>query len=405
MDRIKIHNFGPVKDVDIELSKLMVFIGPQGSGKSTIAKLLTIFSDVYWWITICNNKNPMSEFKKMGIAKYFVSDTYIEYHGRSGVNIVYSDGKYNMSIDGYSAEETIGFCAMLIGKSTNDNLAKLGYKIDGMELEIGDKETEEQLYKKTLNNIKENYNYIRANMRFACYIPAERNMAGVVSSSLANIILSKIPLPNTLMEYMSLFERAKNHYVTFDASFLGVRYDKDRGTDCISVFGETEKQLPLEECSSGVQSTLPMLMVADYVCEDKCFDTFVVEEPEQNLFPTNQREVLNRLISIANREECRYMIINTHSPYMLSALNVSMLAAKVSKIENYKDEVDAIVSPEFRIDTDNVAVYALGGTPCCKSIIDNKTGLISVNYLDVISDTISSDFNRLYRIYLNTLHK
>ena len=365
MDRIRIHNFGPVKDVDIELSKLMVFIGPQGSGKSTIAKLLTIFSDVYWWIALCNNNNPLSEFKEMGIARYFASDTYIEYHGRNEVNIAYRDGTFGIAVNGYTKEETLEYCTRLIGQSAN----------------------------------------VQDNLRFACYIPAERNMAGVVSASLANLVLSKIPLPNTLLEYMSLFERAKNHYSSYDASFLGVRYDKDRGHDCISVLDNAEKHLPLEECSSGIQSALPMLMVSDYACEDKCFDTFVVEEPEQNLFPSNQREVLNRLISIANREECKYMIVNTHSPYLLSALNVSMLAAKIANPNGFGEVIDEIVPPQFQIDSSNVSVFSLGDETYCKSIIDDKTGLISVNYLDVVSDSISSDFNRLYQIYLNTLQK
>ena len=230
-------------------------------------------------------------------------------------------------------------------------------------------------------------------------------MAGVVSSSLANIVLSKIPLPNTLIEYMSLFERAKNHYSTYDASFLGVRYDKDRGQDCISVMANEDKHLPLDECSSGIQSALPMLMVADYACEDKCFDTYVVEEPEQNLFPSNQREVLNRLISIANSDECSHMVVTTHSPYLLSALNVSMLADKLSNTDESKDEVNDIVAPQFRMNSDNVSVFSLGGEIYCESIKDNRTGLVSVNYLDVVSDAISGDFNKLYQLYLKTLQK
>ena len=386
MDRIKIHNFGPIKDIDIELSKMMVFIGSQGTGKSTFAKLLTILSDVYWWANICNNQNPMSEFKNMGIEKYFFPDTYIEYHGRHDVNIIYNKGKFDISIDGYSNDELYHFCKMLIGVSATDNLSGLGIDINDPKL---------------ANSIKENHDYLRANLRYACYIPAERNLAGAVSSSLASIVLSKIPLPNTLMEYLSLFERAKNHFPSYDASFLGVEYEKNNGSNCISVLGDNEKLLSLEECSSGIQSALPMLMVTDYAREEKSFDTYVVEEPEQNLFPTNQREILNRLISIANSDDCLYMIINTHSPYLLSALNVSLLAAKISNAE----EVNEIVSPQFQIDSDKVAVYSLGEEPYCKSIKDSKTGLISVNYLDVISDTISSDFNRLYQIYLKTLQK
>ena len=37
--RLIVKNFGPIKEVDIDLKKINVFIGPQGSGKSTIAKI------------------------------------------------------------------------------------------------------------------------------------------------------------------------------------------------------------------------------------------------------------------------------------------------------------------------------------------------------------------------------
>lgn len=37
--RLIVENFGPIKKVDIQLNKLMVLIGPQSGGKSTIAKL------------------------------------------------------------------------------------------------------------------------------------------------------------------------------------------------------------------------------------------------------------------------------------------------------------------------------------------------------------------------------
>ncbi|MBQ7279913.1 MAG: AAA family ATPase [Bacteroidales bacterium] len=392
MDKIKIHNFGPIKDIDIKLSKLMVFIGPQGAGKSAFAKLLTIFSDIYWWTNICKNNNPLSEFKKMEIVNYFAPDTYIEYYGRNDVNIRYRDGKFSISIKDLSQQEIYDYCKMLISSSYSDNIIDMG-------LDIVDNQQVEK-------SIKDNLNFLRANLRYACYIPAERNLAGAVSSSLANIILSKIPLPNTLMEYLSLFERAKNHFPIYNATFLGVEYDKNHGSNCISVLGDIEKYLSLEECSSGIQSALPMLMITDFAREEKYFDSYVVEEPEQNLFPTNQREVLNKLISIANSDECTYMVITTHSPYLLSALNVSMLANNLRKVDvNKKEEVDSIVPPQFQIDSADVSVYSLGGREYCESIKDERTGIVSVNYLDVVSDSIGADFNKLYHLYLKTLQK
>jgi predicted ATPase len=390
MDRIKIHNFGPIRDIDIELSKLMVLIGPQGVGKSTFAKLLTILSDVYWWANVCNNQNPLDEFKKMGIEKYFASDTIIEYNGRFDVDITYRYGYFNIEINGKTKDEAYKICKELIGVSTSDNLVGMGYNLEDPQ---------------AAQYIKKNRDFLRANLRYACYIPAERNMAGAVSSSLASIVLSKIPLPNTLMEYLSLFERAKNYFPSYNASFLGVEYDKTNSSNCISVLGGNEKHLSLEECSSGIQSALPMLMITDFARQERCFDTYVVEEPEQNLFPTNQREVLNRLIAIANSDECSYMVITTHSPYLLSALNVSMLANKLRNENIANDKVDDIALPQFQIDSANVSVFSLGGEEYCESIKNEKTGLVSVNYLDVVSDAIGSDFNKLYQLYLKTLRK
>ena len=40
MQRLIVHNVGPIRDADIRLKKVNVFIGPQSSGKSTIAKII-----------------------------------------------------------------------------------------------------------------------------------------------------------------------------------------------------------------------------------------------------------------------------------------------------------------------------------------------------------------------------
>ena len=45
MDRLIVKNFGPLKDVDIELNKINLFIGENGSGKSVLAKLINILKN------------------------------------------------------------------------------------------------------------------------------------------------------------------------------------------------------------------------------------------------------------------------------------------------------------------------------------------------------------------------
>ena len=39
MTKITINNFGPIKALEFDLNKVNIIIGPQSSGKSSIAKL------------------------------------------------------------------------------------------------------------------------------------------------------------------------------------------------------------------------------------------------------------------------------------------------------------------------------------------------------------------------------
>ena len=41
--RLIVKNFGPIKEVNLDLRNVNVFIGPQSTGKSALAKIYTIF--------------------------------------------------------------------------------------------------------------------------------------------------------------------------------------------------------------------------------------------------------------------------------------------------------------------------------------------------------------------------
>ena len=46
MQKIEIKNFGPIKELKLEIKDFMLFIGPQASGKSTIAKTIFFFKSL-----------------------------------------------------------------------------------------------------------------------------------------------------------------------------------------------------------------------------------------------------------------------------------------------------------------------------------------------------------------------
>lgn len=391
---LEVRHFGPIKDLDIQIKKLTLFIGTQGSGKSTISKLLTICRDMNWYLCILEEKEVLKPFFDFYIDEYFYPDTFIHYRNEiNGIEIIYKEGLFECKINGYTKEESISIINYWIDSANDDLIFKSATK--GQKL-LNSTDTID-------NKI------IQANSRFILYIPAERNLIGNLSSALASIMLAKIPLSDSIIEYMSLFEKAKKEFPKYEIPFLGVSYERKEGKERISILNEEDTDLPLNACSSGLQSVLPMIMVIDYALKVESFDSFVIEEPEQNLFPQNQCELLSFIASkqADNEKENRQFVITTHSPYLLSYLNVLMLAHKLYKNEEIKNEVANIVHPNRMVDSNNVAVYSLDpkGEVYCKSLIAERTGLISVNSLDSASEYIGESYDKLYRLFLKTKRK
>ncbi len=384
-----IKNFGPIKEANIELKPLLILIGGQGTGKSTIAKVLSICRDVLWYNFIVKEEKVFTPFLEAGIYEYFQDDSYIEFHERT-VTVIYKEKKFSVDIKGVSQKEIKegGITHLIIQSSI---------KLLGIEGDL------------TPEIMKENINLIRANARTSLYIPAERNIAGSLSESLASMLIAKIPMSNTIIEYIGLFEKAKKQFPIYSVPFLQLSFSKtEKEENIIIQTDRQEKKVSLKACSSGIQSVLPLLMVIDYSLKAGCFAHFIVEEPEQNLFPTNQMELLRFMIEKINSQNpIENLTITTHSPYLLSVLNISILAAIVAKDKELSKQVDEILPAEKRIDPDKVAVYALGNEEnvYCKSVINKETGTIEQNYLDSVSDILGSEFNQLYKLYIKSIQK
>ena len=375
-ERLVVRNFGPITNLDIEFRRLTLFIGDQGSGKSTLSKLLTICRDYNWWLLMLENANAedvKKPFYDFEINEYFMDDTFISYT-MTGFSIKYENGLFSIDSSYMGAKEIRRYFQYLNKRYGS-----------GQDAEMGEAQA------------KELEPYARA----VLYILAERNLVGNLSESLASMLTAQVPLPKPLMEYMSMFERAKKEYPSYNIPFFNVKFVKKNGKERIELVGK-DKDLPLSACSSGLQSAIPMLMVIDYALKTDSFNSFVIEEPEQNLFPQNQFEMLSFVTSrLWHPRQRRQFIITTHSPYLLSSLNVLMLAYKLHHIEEVREEAEKIIVPGYTVNPDDVSVFALdpNGEEYCKSLISEKTGLVSVNELDSVSEMIGNDFDKLYRLY------
>lgn len=113
------------------------------------------------------------------------------------------------------------------------------------------------------------------------------------------------------------------------------------------------------------------------------YDRFIniVEEPELNLFPRSQMEVLFSLISNNASTNENMLVLTTHSPYSLAIINAMIMGAKTyaNADEALRKQIKDILPENCQIEAENIAAYRLSySDKCyCQSVINDQTGLIS----------------------------
>lgn len=394
MSRIKIKNFGPIKNGCeanegwIDIKKVTCFIGNQGSGKSTVAKLISTFT----WIEKALVRGDYN--KKWFERKNKLKNQYLNYHRLENYFKVNGAEKTVIEYEGDAFSIVFENGSLVISEVQNKE-----YPLPQI-----------------------------------MYVPAERNFITYVKTPKELKLSSE-----SLKEFLTEFDNAKNEMKGFESlpiNNVGVEYD--RLNDTLNLKGEGYK-VKLTEASSGFQSLVPLYLVSSYLANsvkkqsetnketmsseelqrfkkgvediwnnnsltdeqkrvalsvlsskfNKTAFINIVEEPEQNLFPTSQWQMLQSLLKCNSMNKGNKLIVTTHSPYIINYLSIAIqgeyLEREIKKSVN-KDvllpKLYSLIPKESLIAASNVAVYQL----------DEKDG--SVKKLETI-DGIPSDKNYL----------
>ncbi|CAA6819849.1 MAG: Unknown protein [uncultured Sulfurovum sp.] len=364
MERLIVKNFGPLKDIDIELNKINLFIGKNGSGKSVLAKLITVLLD----LTFQNEKKIFKNLSEYNI-NYIVDKTIIRVYNNNGL---YLEMK----------SQTFTFKQALIYNEIDKCFEQGLYQ--GEKLTIA----EEECNKLNLIEKEKVFNKIKSR-----YIPAERNLISLFNKAITNFLLIEdFPLPKFLLQFTSEFEKAGNELK--ELAFLDVKYVNGDGLDRHKVYFNDEDYLSLEHSSSGIQSALPLYLTVKYFAQKH--KSIIIEEPEQNLFPKAQTETIKYIIEQVSSENELFLM--THSPYVLSTLNILMMAHKVGNLSTeVKTKVDALIPESQWLNRDEFSAYYLKDGEARD--IKGNTGLISENEIDEVSDEIAYEFDELLELY------
>ncbi len=395
MAKLTVKNVGPIREAELEVKRHTVFIGPQGSGKSTLAKLIAIggdnklsepsVRDIESLITKFN----LNAFIDDEITYWGFTDNFYKLTYKKGLQFDFTDRGQNFINDNLSLfiEENAMYSQVLPLKifrtSTKWNGHSPLYEGNVMAHSLN-------FYQQILPKIFGSYSTL---------IPTERHLFPLLSDSIWSLLSADISLPESVKSFGQEFERSRNRQSQLQIPFLNIRYNRENGRDLI--YYSDDKSVILSQSASGYQAVVPLLLVVEHQ-RRQANRRFIIEEPELNLYPTAQKDLIYSLMS-GLQPDVEYKdaewVITTHSPYVLSSFNTLMLAYKVAqKSDALRAEVEKIIPPRCWINPDEFAAYYVdGGT--VRNIISDKTGLIADNELDDVSEDLAGEQDLLLNLY------
>ena len=424
MQKLRIKNFGAISkgfeenNGFIEFSKATVFLGEQGSGKSTIAKLISTFL----WIEKALHRGDF-DCSELNV-EIFVNK-YLAWH----------------SIESYLQEDSeiefIGFTYSFLFQNKKFIVRKLDNSIFYQRPKIS---------------------YISSERNFCSSIPR----AEMISGLLHNLSLT-----------IEDFQNASEYIKATDLPIGNFSYRYDKNTKRKFISNKNHQEIQLYEAASGIQSLTPLYLITKYysdvslqfldtdiallsveqkkqirkIVDDwlKKYDTNIktksnftfqilkmagilnvelenkestnasvlelennifgivnscfiniVEEPEQNLYPNSQKAIMEFLFHSLQHQGNR-LIFTTHSPYVLGTVNNCLYAGNLM---HKKLDVTSIIDKEKCLKPEELRAYFIENGKIV-SAFDEELGQINHDLIDGCSREINEIYEKLSDVEFN----
>lgn len=361
-ERLVIKNFGPIKHVDLDIKKVNVLIGDQGTGKSAIARLLNLFSLIEFLFSDFEERKQLVN----DYGFFFRDDTFIEY--------------------------TNSFFFIKYNKNSS-------FDVEYIENNKNRLYAFKDLYDSFLVNydekLKQEYYFLNEWFFNECgkikYIPAERISINVFQ----NRVTKQLNIDQYVIDYANDYFLSREKVKNLTIEHLNnVEYSRIGTDDWVFYNGE---ELLLHSTSSGFQSSIPLVIYLEYfsrISKELYKLRFIVEEPELNLFPSAQKRLTDYMINRCSNEKYS-LFITTHSPYILTSLNNLMQAFIVG--ENNAEKVNDIIDKKYWLNPKDVSAYMLTKDGFAENIIA-EDGLIMTEKIDAVSDVLNGLYDKLLDI-------
>jgi predicted ATPase len=449
MLNVKLKNLGNIKEAEIQLNKLTIFAGENNSGKTYInyvlyglldRKLTTLRSSIYndfinkakddgvshlnflEFIEKIFNKlklNLESEFKNSLDRFFSAKDGTFEKFTLEileDINLV----KENVFKHSISDELKIGKNKKIVCEISKDSDS------DNLTLVIIDSNLPNDIYIDFVSDIFFKYLFPKMNNN-TFLLPAERtglnlfyqelnsNRNALINSLqknktnplevLQNMMVSNYSQPIAdYIEFLNETTTLKKHKSKLKDlnrklhnNILKGKYSIDKN-GAISFLpykpyfkgNNYQKKIELHLSSSTVKTFFSLEFYLEYIATEGAF--LIIDEPELNLHPNNQRNIARLIVQIINRGV--NVILSTHSDYIVRELNnLIMLSSdfksRDEKMKKFKYDESEILSVK------DVNAYFINGGTVTPMEINEDEGIIADTF-DKVINSLNSSSDEIY---------
>ena len=396
MSRVLIKNFGPIKEGFaedngwIDFSRVTAFCGPQGSGKSSVAKTYAFFT----WLEKVLTRGDQRESVWAGGKKF--PKTFVEFH----------------NVGEYFRPETV-----------------LGYRGASYSFMWGNGEF------KIERSTEAHTEYL---MPKIMYVPAERNFMSVIEA-----VDRVTNIPQNLNAVTREFLYACRQFAEgIDLPVEGFSFKYDKLNRIGKVVLADGSSVRLSAASSGLQSMTPLFLVSEYLYRqmleekdptksmslaayrqmmDNVFNSLsidelpeaisqgvaqfsaalikrfinIVEEPEQNLFPSSQQKVLFKLLEYVKgtrKFQHNQLVFTTHSPYLVEYLKLVAQAAEHPEMLSDVSVLRTGLSGSSLVRKEDMLLYETKPDGTIQKLVDEDGFWPDSDVLHAAFDDISEDY-------------
>ena len=398
MQTIEIRNIGPLVETGtVPVTEVMLLIGEQSTGKSTFMKILCFCC----WLE-----------KQVMIGGDSIVSKYTHYY-----RFWNELKRFHHLNDEFLSDSSY-----------------IKYDGSAIQIEMPGKKRNAKIFRKP------KFADIRHNLKIS-FLPSERNLLSSIQN-IENLYRSKDV--DMLFNYILEWGEARSQFDVahpLDLVFVdNMKYHYDAKNGDMLTLADGHSRIKPYYASSGVQSALPIQVIATYLAGEvgtsakkspveylkqldlldskdvkalttvlnnmlnrssyRSFHMFI-EELEQNLFPKAQFELVKMLVGLLKQMDKKptgytsTVFLTTHSPYVLTALNVMMLAS--AAYERSPDKVSDLGLEDYVLPKGAYSAYCIKDG-CFENIVDEEYGFIKGDFLDSVSELVDN-----YTFELNSI--